>query len=388
LAKPQFSTKKYLPKWTGLSQIVRSSALPLIFDFRCYVQPSFFKELTEKVGKRFAGIGVAAAVLPSDHQMTSEPMGAKSMLDEYLRSLMAATQGDKTADLDAAQNGRSTKPIPEEAADTANEAQSSITDIESHANRLFHLLNELRSITERACDAALREAECADTMEEAMKAEITDLRGQLTQKDEFLQATETALADLEESANARLAQLESRIQDKDIELGERDTKMLHLASERDQLVKRSKEAELAAKQAESQARQFTERLEAEFSELKLQVTKREESLAARESTLNELEGDLRQSIQELQSQLQDTEGKLAKREKELKEKESVIQAAAVREREIGKLIQRLSSECDKLTAEVCEKGLTIAQLEDKARQFGNGGKVWKKVLGLAQEKPL
>jgi putative ABC transport system permease protein len=309
-----------------------------------------------------------------------------TMLDEFW-SAMAGSHNNDGAGSGTDDNHRSTKGIAEDK-NGAHADNVSVSDIENHADRLFKLLNELRSLTERACDAALREAESADTIEETLKAEIAKLRVQLEQKDEFVAAAETALAGLEETAAAKLAELENLIQDKDQQLDEQSIQLHRLTSERNSLISRSKEAEVAVKEAQSQARQFTERLEAERAELRLQVATREESLEAKEAALNKTEGDLRTNIQNLQLRLQDTEVNLVKRERELKEKDNVIQAAAVREREIGKLIQRLSSECEKLTAEVCEKGLVIAQLEDKTRQSTNGGKVWKKVLGLAPEKPL
>ena len=77
---------------------------------------------------------------------------------------------------------------------------------------------------------------------------------------------------------------------------------------------------------------------------------------------------------------------MASRERELKQKDDLSDAAAVRETEIGRFIERLSSECDKLSAELCEKRLLITRLQRKPRHSTNGGKVWKKVLGLAQEE--
>ena len=61
--------------------------------------------------------------------------------------------------------------------------------------------------------------------------------------------------------------------------------------------------------------------------------------------------------------------KLASRERELKQKEGIIDAAAARETEIDKLIERLSTECDKLSEELCEKRIRIARLQDKPRRF-------------------
>jgi predicted RNase H-like nuclease (RuvC/YqgF family) len=83
--------------------------------------------------------------------------------------------------------------------------------------------------------------------------------------------------------------------------------------------------------------------------------------------------------------LQETEAKLATQEKELKEKERTIHAAGVRETELGKLIERLSSECEKLSAELCEKKLMSSRFEDKTRgSFISGGKAWRKVVRLVR----
>jgi chromosome segregation ATPase len=268
----------------------------------------------------------------------------------------------------------------------ADVGEGALPDIENHANRLLNLLNELRSFADDACDAVLREAECADRVEETMVAEINGLRNQIREKEQSLQARETALAQLEETAKAKYGELESRIQDQEIQLKNREIQSQHLASERDFLVDRLKETEFAAEQAEARERQFTERLDAEFNDLKLQLAKREESLGARELALTRHEGDLRTSIQNLQLRLQETEAKLASRERELKQKEGIIDAAAARETEIGKLIERLSAECEKLSEELCEKRIRIARLQDKTRHSSNGGKVWKKVFNLVQEE--
>ena len=134
------------------------------------------------------------------------------------------------------------------------------------------------------------------------------------------------------------------------------------------------------------AEDLRDQIESEFTDFRLQLEKRAESLRTRELALSRHEGELRTSIQSLQLRLQETEAKLASRERELKQKDDLSDAAAVRETEIGRFIERLSSECDKLSAELCEKRLLITRLQRKTRHSTNGGKVWKKVLGLAQEE--
>ncbi|HEU4340098.1 MAG TPA: hypothetical protein VFU31_00860 [Candidatus Binatia bacterium] len=157
--------------------------------------------------------------------------------------------------------------------------------------------------------------------------------------------------------------------------------------ESDSLVSILNEAAPAAQQAESPARQLRE-LRAELSRLRLEMAEREESVAAREAALNQLAGNFRVKFQTLQLRLQNAEAKLASRETELKEKAGVIEAAASREKAIGKLVVRLSAECEKLTAQLHQKSLIIARLEEKIRHPIGGSKLWKKVLRLLQQEPL
>jgi predicted RNase H-like nuclease (RuvC/YqgF family) len=83
--------------------------------------------------------------------------------------------------------------------------------------------------------------------------------------------------------------------------------------------------------------------------------------------------------------LQDAEAKLESQETTLQEKEAGIHAAALREKEIGKLIERLSSECEKLSAELCEKELIISRLKDTTRySFINGTRAWGKIPRVIQ----
>jgi chromosome segregation ATPase len=276
-----------------------------------------------------------------------------------------------------------------------SDADGRSLEIESHFNRLLDLWKRLESITDRASDvksrslgrsqnfellaiAALREAEYADLIEQDLETGLTSLCSKLEQKDQALQSRETALVRLEETSKAKLAELESRIQHQENQLKDRETERQQLTSERDHLVHCLNEAELAAKRAEAEA-------EAQMSALSLQMAKREESVGARECDLGQGERDQEIDSENLQLRLQDAEAKLASQEKELREKETAIHAATVRETEIGKLIERLSSECEKLSAEICEKELMISRLKVNPRySFINGGKAWEKVLRLVQ----
>ena len=213
---------------------------------------------------------------------------------------------------------------------------------------------------------------------------VENLRDEIKVKEELPRPRDLALAKFQEVSNAKLAELTSRIEDQERQLRNREIQLQHLASERDFLVIRARE--LVADRAQAHAHQGTDSIETKLTELRLQLEKREGSLAAREFVLSRQEADLRTSIQNLHLRLQETEARLASRERELKQKECLIDAAAVRETEMGRFIERLSSECDKLSAELCEQRILITRLQDKTRHSTNGGKVWKKVLGLAQEE--
>jgi len=297
------------------------------------------------------------------------------MLDKSLRFEIAALQS------------------PGAESEFGSDADGRPLEIESHFNRLLDLWKRLESITDRASDvksrslgrsqdfellaiAALREAEYADLTEQSLETELTSLCSKLNQKDEALQARETALVRLEETSKAKLAELESRIQHQENQLKDRETERQQLTSERNHLVHCLNEAELVAKRAKG---------EAQMSALSLQMAKHEESVGARECDLGQGERDQEIDSENPQLRLQDAEAKLASQERELKEKETAIHAATVRETEIGKLIERLSSECEKLSSELCEKELMISRLKVKPRySFINGGKAWEKVLRLVQ----
>src|SRR5215472_12404049 len=172
-------------------------------------------------------------------------------------------------------------------------------EIDSHLNRLLNLWNRLKSITDRASDvksrslarsqdfellaiAALREAECADLIEQSMETELTTLCDELKQKDEALQALETALVRLKETSKAKLAELVNRIQNQENQLRDREMERQQQTSERN-LARRLNETELAAKRPEAEPQVCGLSLE--------EMTKREDSVGARESDLHRVEGD-------------------------------------------------------------------------------------------------
>jgi chromosome segregation ATPase len=276
----------------------------------------------------------------------------------------------------------------ENAPTTMNSDAEGASDIGAQANLLLNLIGELRTITDRACNAAFREAECATQIEENKETEVNELRDQLKAKDESLQDREAAFRELEESWQAKIGELNSQLREQDSHLDIRETELKHLRSEIDCLLNRLNQAELGAKEAESKFQSLEQRLEAQVAELSQQLNEQEEHLRAKEIALRRLDVDHAGTIKDLQGRLQNTERELINRETEMKEKECLIQAAAAKEAEIGKLIQRLSSECQKLSRELHEKSALITQLEKRGRRAAGEGTGWKKVLGLAHEQPL
>jgi DNA repair exonuclease SbcCD ATPase subunit len=283
-----------------------------------------------------------------------------------------------------------------------NSGEDRTPEVESHVNRLLKLLKKLESINDRADGknshasgssqdfdllviAALREAECADLIEKSMEADLTGLCDEIKRKNDGLQAGEIALAKLKESSNAQLAELENRIQNQESQLRNLETEQRRLTDERDHLVNSLSAAKSAAEQAEANARQFKQRMQEEVSALRLQLENRDVLVDTGKAGGVQAEGDQQKEIETLQLRLQDIEAKLAVQEKDISEKDRAIHAAGVREKELGKLIERLSAECEKLSAELCDKKLGASRAEDKTRSpLINGGKAWGKVIGLVR----
>ncbi len=281
-----------------------------------------------------------------------------------------------------------------------NHSDERLPEIQSHLSRLSNLLNKLRSISDRASDdngyhaslsqdfellviAALREAECADFIEKSMETDLTSLCEELKQKNEALRAREIELSGLDETLKVKLGALENQIQSQEIQLDQMEKERRGLTTEREDLVNRLIQAELRVQQAETQARESNERLELELSALRFQTAKREEWLDSREADMRRAEADQKATMENLELRLREMEEKLTIQEKELNEKHRGILAAFAREAEIGKLIERLSSECERLSAELYEKSLIIARSETKTRySLIKNGKAWQKLLRL------
>src|SRR5262245_51976341 len=85
------------------------------------------------------------------------------------------------------------------------ESRKFLLTVNTHTNYLLKLFDELRSFADQACDAVIREARCADRIEETMAVEIKALQEQIKEKEEFLQARDLVLARFEETMNAKFS---------------------------------------------------------------------------------------------------------------------------------------------------------------------------------------
>jgi len=302
--------------------------------------------------------------------MFDETVGSKIFPFDNTTSNNAETGGDK-----AFANGAS------HAGATANKGGPNDPDIASQTDQLLELINELKSITDRACDAAVRESECAEQIEESKGTEVANLQVRLKEKEEALAARDAALRERDEKSNAK-------IQDLEIQLRERQTRLEVREIEVEDLKANVRDMTTRLHDAESQVQEGSGRLGAEMTELARQLKETQTELEAKDHQLRNADGDFKARTHDLEVRLQDLESQLQDRETELKEKENLIQAAASREVGIGKLISRLSEECRKLSAELNEKSLIVAQLEKKQRHFIGDGAVWKKVLGRMKEEEL
>ena len=264
---------------------------------------------------------------------------------------------------------------------TANKGGPNDSDIASQTDQLLELINELKSITDRACNAAVRESECAERIEESKGTEVANLQVRLKENEEALAVRDAALREREEISKAK-------IQDLEIQLRERKTRLEVREIEVEDLKANLRDMTTRLHDAESQAQEASGRLGTEMTELARQLKETQTELEAKDHQLRDADGDLKAKNQDLEVRLQDLESQLQSGNAELKAKESLIQAAAARELEIGKLISRLSEECRKLSAELNEKSLIVAQLEKKQRHFIGDGAVWKKVIGRMKEEEL
>lgn len=302
--------------------------------------------------------------------MFEESVGYKLLPFDHPTSGEAESGGDRVSANGANQAGVAVE-----------KSEPNEPDIASQADMLLELIDELKAITDRACNAAVRESECAERIEESKGGEVAHLEARLKESEEALAARDAALKELDERSRVR-------IQDLETELGKSRTQWEAREIETEDLKSNLRDLTIRLHRAEQQAREASQQLRTEMGRVERQLMETQTELETKDRQLKEAGGDLKARNQDLESRLQELGSQLESRDAELKEKERLIQAAASREMEIGKLILRLSEECKKLGAELNEKSLIVAQLEKKQRHFIGDAAVWKKVLGRVKEEAL
>ena len=255
-----------------------------------------------------------------------------------------------------------------------------LSQIANLTDRLFNLLSEFKSLSDRACIASLRKAESADRLEESMVSAIITLRSQLDERDEDLQAKDEALKRLDTRWRMKFEQLEVNTPKQDL------SRPAGKKAQEEEAGTPINDTELVLHNTGSQSGRSTEDLEAEIATLKFQLLSRTACLQEKELALRKVEAELQASLQNSLIRIQETEAKLAAAETELEQKKIIIATAALRESAICKLMDRLSSECEQLTEELHDKIALIAGLEEKNHDHPGRCKAWKRVIGL--EQPL
>ena len=281
----------------------------------------------------------------------------------------------------------------------ANEAQndvpnlsfddaSGLLEIETQANQLLDYISKLSSLADRACVTAIRQTETAQRSEESRQNEVATLRNQLEQSTLALQERNLAITMLENNAREQVATLEQRLRSAERQLEERQTEISSLNRQVNELTNRPVTPGYTEQQLEQEIAKKTSAFEQEITALQRQLIQRDEAVQAKANMFRKAEADFRANIIELETRLKDAETKLHLQETQLKDKELVIQATAAKEAEIGKLIKRLSQECENLSNELQEKTRIVGQLEIRKPQTQSDKNVWRRMIGRLQDDPL
>ncbi len=265
---------------------------------------------------------------------------------------------------------------------------SGLVEIETQANQLLDYIGKLSNLADRACVTAIQQTETAQRSEESRQTEVATLRNQLEQSTAALQERNLAFTMLENSTRDQVTTLEQRLRSTEQQLEQRETEIGSLNRRIDELAQRPISPGYTAEQLEQEVAKKAEALESEIAALKTQLCQRDELVQSKTNMMKKAEADFRGNIVELEQRLTDAESKLQLQETQLKEKDLVIQATATKEAEIGKLIKRLSQECENLSNELQEKTRLMGQLELKKPQLQPDKNVWRRMIGRLQDDPL
>ena len=286
-------------------------------------------------------------------------------------------------------------PVESAAEKTSNDAPniypddtSGLVEIETQANQLLEYINKLSNLADHACVTAIQQTETAQRSEEFRQTEVATLRNQLEQSTAALQERNLAFTMLETSTREQTLTLELRLRGTERQLVERESEVAGLNRQIAELASRPLASGYTAQQLEQEVAKTTTALNREISALKSQLSQQDELAQAKANKFKKVEADFRATIIELEQRLKATESKLELQENQLKEKELVIQATAGKELEIGKLIKRLSQECENLSNELQEKTRIMGQLDFKKSPLQPDKNVWRRMIGKLQDDPL
>lgn len=265
---------------------------------------------------------------------------------------------------------------------------SGLVEIEAQANQLLDYISKLSSLADRACVTAIQQTETAQRSEETRQNEVATLRNQLEQSTLALQERNLAFSILENSSREQMVAMEQRLRSTERLLDERETEIASLNRQINDLANRPIAPGYTEQQLEQEVAAKTAVFDQEIAELKSQLSQRDELVQSKINMFKKAEAEFRANIIELETRLKETENKLQLQEAQLKDKEVVIQATAAKEVEIGKLIKRLSQECENLSNELQEKTRLMGQLEIKKPQTQADRTVWRRMIGRLQDDPL
>ena len=265
---------------------------------------------------------------------------------------------------------------------------SGLVEIEAQANQLLDYISKLSNLADRACVTAIQQTETAQRSEENRQTEVATLRNQLEQSTAALQERNLAFTMLESSTRDQVATLELRLRGTERQLEERETEIGSLNRQINELANRPVAPGYTEQELQEEVAKKTASLVQEIAALKSQLNQRNEMAQSKVNMFKKAEAEFRANINELETRLKDAENKLQLQESQLKDKEVVIQATAAKEVEIGKLIKRLSQECENLSNELQEKTRLMGQLEIKKPQTQPDKNVWRRMIGRLQDDPL
>ena len=277
------------------------------------------------------------------------------------------------------ESARQPSSDPEPATANGMSPLSSISQLQEQANRLLEFIDELRTIADQACDSAVRHAESAQRTEIQNRAAIESLQQEIKQSNVALSVRTLALQQLEESSKQQIANLENR-------LNQNGSTIEQKQRELDEQRSRMQWVEDRAKQAAHDAQQRADAFQSEIANLKAQIANRDEIIQNKNATIRQIDEDKRKQQEDLQASLRLAQAQLSEKTNELAQREAVFQATAAKEAEIGRLIARLSTECDKLSGELIEKSRRIAQLESQIPTPGNDANIWRRVIGKLHDE--